>query len=76
MFGKNNVYEYVDYDTNNDGVGDSLGVYNYLDYGDMPTFDYSRISIRPKLKLPLGGLRSPSTFFLAKPLLPIEHFIL
>ena len=54
VFGKNNVYEYVAFDTNDDSIGDSLGVFRYSNFGDMPTFDYSRISIRPKLKLPIG----------------------
>ena len=67
VFGKNNVYEYVDYDTNDDGVGDSLGVYTYSNYGDMPTFDYSRISIRPKLKLPLGDNFYYQTEYYYKP---------
>ena len=67
VFGKNNVFEYVDYDTNNDGVGDSLGVYAYSNYGDMPTFDYSRISIRPKLKLPLGDNFYYQTEYYYKP---------
>ena len=67
IFGKSNVYEYVDYDTNNDGTGDSLGVYSYADYGDMPTFNYSRVSIRPKLKLPIGDNFYYQTEYYYKP---------
>ena len=36
-------------------------------YGDMPTFDYSRISIRPKLKLPLGDNFYYQTEYYYKP---------
>ena len=44
---KNRVYEYVDY-------GDSLGLYTLSNHPNIKPSTYSRISIRPKLKLPLG----------------------
>jgi hypothetical protein len=47
VIGKNRVYEYVDY-------GDSLGLYTLSDHPNIQPSTYSRISIRPKLKLPLG----------------------
>ena len=45
--GKNRVYEYVDY-------GDSLGIYKYSNHPNLNPDKYQRISIRPKLKLPMG----------------------
>ena len=45
--GKNAIYLYADY-------GDSLGVTAYKDNSDLKSASYSRISIRPKLKLPVG----------------------
>jgi len=45
--GKNRVYEYVDY-------GDSLGIYKYSNHPNLNPDNYQRISIRPKLKLPMG----------------------
>ncbi len=47
VIGKNRVYEYVDY-------GDSLGLYTLSNHPNIKPSTYSRISIRPKLKLPLG----------------------
>ena len=47
VIGKNRVYEYVDY-------GDSLGLYTLSDHPNIKPSVYSRISIRPKIKLPLG----------------------
>ena len=47
VIGKNRVYEYVDY-------GDSLGLYTLSDHPSIQPSNYSRFSIRPKLKLPLG----------------------
>ena len=47
IVGKNSVYLYADF-------GDSLGVSGYGDNTDLKPTTYSRISIRPKLKLPLG----------------------
>ncbi|MEC9437677.1 MAG: hypothetical protein VYA83_05295 [Candidatus Neomarinimicrobiota bacterium] len=47
VIGKNRVYEYADY-------GDSLGLYTFSDHPSIKPSQYSRISIRPKLKLPIG----------------------
>ena len=47
IVGKNSVYLYADF-------GDSLGVSGYEHNKDLKPTTYSRISIRPKLKLPLG----------------------
>ena len=47
VLGKGRVYEYVDY-------GDSLGLYAFSDHPGIKPSTYSRISIRPKLKLPIG----------------------
>jgi hypothetical protein len=47
VLGKGRVYEYADY-------GDSLGLYTISDHPGIKPSSYSRISIRPKLKLPIG----------------------
>ncbi len=47
IVGKNSIYLFADY-------GDSLGVTAYKDNNDLKPSKYSRISIRPKLKLPIG----------------------
>ena len=47
IVGKNSIYLFADY-------GDSLGVTAYKDNNDLKPSKYSRISIRPKLKLPMG----------------------
>lgn len=47
VMGKGKVYEYAEY-------GDSLIVTKYSDHPSIKPFNYSRISIRPKVKLPLG----------------------
>ena len=47
IVGKNSIYLFADY-------GDSLGVTAYKDNNDLKPSIYSRISIRPKLKLPMG----------------------
>ena len=47
IVGKNSVYLYADF-------GDSLGVSGFEHNTDLKPITYSRISIRPKLKLPLG----------------------
>jgi hypothetical protein len=46
IIGKNSISLFADY-------GDSLGVTAYQDK-DIPKISYSRLSIRPKIKLPLG----------------------
>ena len=45
--GKNAIQLYADF-------GDSLGVTAYKNNSDLKPTSYSRVSIRPKLKLPLG----------------------
>ena len=47
IVGKNSIYLFADY-------GDSLGVTAYKDNNALKPSKYSRISIRPKLKLPMG----------------------
>ena len=47
IVGKNSIYLFADY-------GDSLGVTAYKDNDALKPSKYSRISIRPKLKLPMG----------------------
>ena len=47
VLGDNRVYEYVDF-------GDSLGIYDISDHPGLKATQYTRLSIRPKLKLPIG----------------------
>ena len=47
IVGKNSIYLFADY-------GDSLGITAYKDNNALKPSKYSRISIRPKLKLPMG----------------------
>ena len=47
IIGKNSISLFADY-------GDSLGVTAYKDNNEIPKKSYSRISIRPKIKLPIG----------------------
>ena len=56
IVGKNSVYLYGDY-------GDSLGVTSYEDNNDLKPVSTGRISIRPKLKLPLGNIYYVSEYY-------------
>ena len=47
IVGQNSIHLYADY-------GDSLGVTAYKDNDNLKPVKYSRISVRPKLKLPIG----------------------
>ena len=59
IVGKNSVYLYANYGESSD----SLGVTAYEDHPNLKPVSTGRISIRPKLKLPLGNIYYVSEYY-------------